>query len=142
MAIDLSKKIKKAMLDKGIKQKELARRLGVSQATVSQFLQEGADLRKSTIEKIWEALDMPVNYSFNNSVTNTGDNNTIIKGAKNIESPSAILLVQKEVELLKKENELRCKDIDLLKKEVENIGLKLQLKNTVRGRNKNIGNDA
>lgn len=50
--------VRRERLEKGWTQEELARRIGVKQATVSEWERQGAVYRKSTREKLAKAFDM------------------------------------------------------------------------------------
>ena len=105
-----TKKLKKAMAEQYITQTELAKRLGLAQASVSAWLHDKSKPEFSLLEKIAEATNKPINYFFSEDsalqVAN-GNNNQ----QTNINSA--------DLELIKK-------DIEVLKKTLENLDLRLK----------------
>ena len=67
------------MMENGISQRELAKKMKVAPQTVSQFLGGKYDLRMETIEKISKALGAPGNYFFDNSTDVKGNHNVVGK---------------------------------------------------------------
>lgn len=67
MVNNFSKKLKKIMFEKGFTQKDLAEKLGVSQAFISSWQVGKRNPKFSSIKKISEALNIPVDYFFENS---------------------------------------------------------------------------
>ena len=62
MEDNFSEKLKKIMFEKGITQKELAEKLGVSQAFISSWQVGKRHPKLSSIKKIAKAVNVPVNY--------------------------------------------------------------------------------
>lgn len=56
--MNVGENIKKIRKEKGITQKELGERLGVSQAAIGQFENDNSNLKMETIKKIANALDV------------------------------------------------------------------------------------
>lgn len=106
----VGKKIKAAMIEADLSPKELAKKLGITQAAISRWIVGKGNPKVSTLQKFAEATGKTLNYFFDNN--NIGDNNTIAIGGQKDNSAA--------IELLRK-------DIELLKKEIDNINLRLQL---------------
>lgn len=106
----VGKKIKAAMIEADLSPKELAKKLGITQAAISRWIVGKGNPKVSTLQKFAEATGKTLNYFFDNN--NIGDNNTIAIGGQKANSAA--------IELLRK-------DIELLKKEIDNINLRLQL---------------
>ena len=105
------------MLENGISQRDLAKKLKVAPQTVSQFLGGKYDLRTDTLEKISKALNTPSNYFFDNSTDVKGNNNII---GKNIKTAADDPLPLK-VELLATKLELALTKIRALEAEIQKI---------------------
>ena len=106
-----TKKLKKAMAEQYITQTELARRLGLAQASVSAWLHDKSKPEFSLLEKIAEATNKPINYFFSDDSTTqiaTGNNNTQTNAGNT------------DLELIKK-------DMEVFKKTLENLDLRLKL---------------
>lgn len=58
--MNIGKNIKEVRKGKGLTQKELGKILDVSQATIAQFESDKSTLKLDTIEKIADALDVPL----------------------------------------------------------------------------------
>jgi len=62
----VGEKIKQIRKDKGLTQDDLAKKLGISRAAMGQFEKESSHPRIRTLQKIADALDVPVyEFSFN-----------------------------------------------------------------------------
>lgn len=107
MTNKFSKKLKKIMYEKGFTQKDLAEKLGVSQAFISSWQVGKRNPKLSSIKKISEALNVPVDYFFESS--------------ENKDSKKDIKILQ-----LEKENLRLQKEISDLKNEI--LEMKLQMK--------------
>jgi transcriptional regulator with XRE-family HTH domain len=110
---NLSKKIKQALFDANLTQKELSRKVGISQHQVSNLVCGGGSTKFKTLKKIARATNKPLSYFIDDSQTNisTGDNVVI---GKNHNVNSGV-------------NSKEALEIELLKKEVENLKLKMDL---------------
>lgn len=99
----LIKNLQLAMLEAGLNQTKLAKKLGLSVNSVSQWLSGKANPKISTLEDIAKITGKPVNYFFANSNNNTiGNNNS--PSVQNIEielMKKDIIILKKEVEILK-----------------------------------------
>ena len=67
--------IKEALKKRGLKQNELAERLGINRVSLSRLLSDKNDMRISTIKKIADAIGCDVAEFF--TTEDTEDNNTI-----------------------------------------------------------------
>ncbi len=106
----LNKKIKIAMLDSGINQTKLAKELGISRQSLSEWLATSSNPKIEQIKKIAKITGKPLNYFFEKSPIITGDNNTV---NSKITTEKDIIIMQKE--------------IALMKKDIENISLRMQI---------------
>ena len=61
---NFTKKLKMALAEQFITQTELARRLGISQASVSAWLHDKSKPEFDLLEKIAQATNKPINYFF------------------------------------------------------------------------------
>lgn len=68
--------IKEALKKRGLKQNDLADRLGINRVSLSRLLSDKNDMRISTIKKIADAIDCDVTEFFTPQPTNS-DHNTI-----------------------------------------------------------------
>lgn len=109
---DVAQKIKIFMLENGISQRELAKKLKVAPQTVSQFLGGKYDLRTDTLEKIGKALGTPANYFF-------AEVRGSAVGANAKVVPDGDL--QKDVKLLSVQVELLNAKIKLLEEEIKKM---------------------
>ena len=67
--------IKEVLKKRGLKQNDLADRLGINRVSLSRLLSDKNDMRVSTIKKIAGAIGCDVNEFF--APADTGDHNTI-----------------------------------------------------------------
>ena len=107
----LSKKIKIAMLDSGLNQTQLAKEIGISRQSLSEWLSSCENPKLENIKKIAKATNKPVNYFFEQTGENIANGNSTI----NINSTSEnmrITLLEKDMELIKK-------DIEILKLKIK-----------------------
>lgn len=100
----MHKKIKMAMLESGLNQTQLAKQIGISRQSLSEWLSQCENPKIENIKKIAKATGKPINYFFENS-GNFADNNSTINASSDTEN-LRIALVEKDVELLKKEVEI------------------------------------
>ena len=68
-------KIKEALKQRGLKQNDLAERLGINRVSLSRLLSDKNDMRVSTIKKIADAIGCDVAEFF--APATTADHNTI-----------------------------------------------------------------
>jgi len=61
LALDITEKIQEVMHNRGINRIDLAKKMGVNRASISQFLNEGSNITIKRLLKIAEALDCTVN---------------------------------------------------------------------------------
>lgn len=97
------KKVKIALAEKGETQASLARKMGVTRAQINLWLKNKYTPKMSSLKKLADALDKPVNYFFENS-GNIADNNSTISVNQNTDY--RILTLEKELALLKKDLEI------------------------------------
>lgn len=108
---NFTKKLKMAMAEQYITQTELARRLGISQASVSAWLHDKSKPEFDLLEKIAQATNKPINYFFaDDSITQN------IKGNHNVQQNTN----GQELELIKAK-------MEVLQKTLENFELRLKL---------------
>lgn len=107
---NFTKKLKMAMAEQYITQTELARRLGISQASVSAWLHDKSKPEFGLLEKIAKATNKPVNYFFSDESINQN-----ISGNHNYQNNSAL-----DLQLIKK-------DMEVFKQTLENLDLRLKL---------------
>ncbi len=65
-----SKQLKKIIFEKNITQKDLAEKLGVAQAMISQWLVGDRNPTLKTLKKLADALEVPVSYFIDENITN------------------------------------------------------------------------
>jgi transcriptional regulator with XRE-family HTH domain len=110
-SLNLSKKIKQALFDTNLTQKELSRKIGISQHQVSNLVCGAGTTKIKTLKKIAQATNKPLSYFLEDSdsdkIVNTGDN-SIVGKTQNVNDKSTL-------------------EVELLKKEVENLKLKMDL---------------
>lgn len=111
---DLAQKIKIFMLENGISQRDLAKKMKIAPQTVSQFLGGKYNLRTDTVEKIAKALGAPGNYFFDTSTQVNGNSNVV---GKNISVSSE---VKKDIALL-------MAKMAAVESKIENLELKYNL---------------
>lgn len=113
---DLIKKIKLAMLEKGLNQSSLARKLGLSHTAVNAWLHGKSTPSLDALENVANATEKPLNYFFDNSPV--GDGNQIINGSHNqtCNNKDYALILAKIATLESKVENLELK-YDLLKKQ-------------------------
>lgn len=111
---ELTEKIRIFMLQSGISQKKLAKKLDLTPAAISKLLAGKSAMRTDTLAKLSAALGVDSNYFFENSFNTTGNN---IAGRDNNVNKSREI---KDLQLLKAE-------MEIVKKEIENINLKIEL---------------
>lgn len=68
--MEIGKKIKTMRKQKGLTQKELAQKLGVSQQMINQYENNSSNLTFETLQKIATALDVSINELIDESGTN------------------------------------------------------------------------
>ena len=108
---ELTEKIRIFMLQSGISQKKLAKKLDLTPAAISKLLTGKSAMRTDTLAKLSAALGVDSNYFFENSFNTTGNN---IAGRDNNVNKLSEFATLKQ-------------DILLLKKEMENLSLRLKL---------------
>lgn len=118
---NMIKKIKMAMLESGFNQTSLAKKSGVKQNTISQWLTGTNTPNLATLEKISKALGVPANYFFDSSTNVKGDSNVV---GKNNNASSDL---KKDIILLSTQIELLSAKITALESKIENLELKYNL---------------
>ncbi len=106
-----AEKLRRVMADQYLTQTELAKRLGLAQASVSAWLHEKSKPEFDMVAKIAAATNKPITYFFSDEGTvqvATGNNNN------QTHTTSA------DLELMKK-------DMEVFKKTLENLDLRLRL---------------
>ena len=111
------KKLKLAMLESGLNQVALAKKLGLKPASVSQWFTGKNNPKMETVDKIARATGKPANYYFDNSTDVKGNNNVV---GKNIKAGSDETL-QLKVELLTTKMELALTKITALEDELKRL---------------------
>lgn len=109
---DFVKKLKLAMLESGLNQTKLAKKLGLAPNAVSRWLLGQNNPKLSTLENVAKATNKPLNYFFENSFNTTGNN--IAGRDNNIQQSTEIETLKKDVLLLKKEIEILKLKINIL----------------------------
>lgn len=117
---DIANKIKIFMLNNGISQRELAKKLKVAPQTVSRFLTGDYAMRTDTLEKITEALGAPANYFFSEVHGSAIGANAQVHNAAEM---------QKDIKLLATQVELLSAKMLLMEQEIKSIKKKLPNKN-------------
>lgn len=107
---DIATKIKIFMLNNGISQRALAKKMKVTPQTVSRFLTGEYSLRTDTLEKISQALGAPANYFFSEV-----SGSAIGPGAQ----VHAVGEMQKDIKLLSTQVELLTTKMLLLEQEIK-----------------------
>ncbi|MDR1695619.1 MAG: helix-turn-helix domain-containing protein [Endomicrobium sp.] len=82
--ISTDMKIKIALAEAGLTQKDLGKKLGIKQAGVSKWITGTSAPRITTLKKIAEATGKPLQYFFDNSVSMTTGNNSPISSDKSL----------------------------------------------------------
>ncbi|MDR1245036.1 MAG: helix-turn-helix domain-containing protein [Endomicrobium sp.] len=104
--LSVKEKIKQAMLEAGFTQRELAKKLGVTNPTVNSFINRKRNPTVTTLKRIAKATNKPLSYFFEVS---TGDN-VVVGKSHNVNSGI---------------NSNRALEFELLKKDVENLKWKM-----------------
>ena len=105
------KKLKIAMFESGLNQSKLAKKLGISHASVNAWLHDKSKPEFDLLEKIAQATKKPINYFFaDDSITQN------IKGNHNVQQNTN----GQELELIKAK-------MEVLQKTLENFELRLKL---------------
>lgn len=110
-------KLKIALLQSGLNQVSLAKKLGIQAGSVSKWMTGENNPKISTLEKIAAATGKSVNYFFDNSTDVTGDHNVV---QSSVEKADKIHL-EKELELIKKELEVQRYKLENLELKIEKI---------------------
>lgn len=100
---DFIKKLKLAMLESGLTQTDLAKKIGITQSSINKWIDGTNNPKLSTLEKVAQATGKPVNYFFDNSPV--GDGNNIVHGSHNQTACKDTVSLEKEIELLKAKQE-------------------------------------
>lgn len=117
--MEINEKIRKAMRDANITQKELGKKLGISQAAINKYLRKNSNPTAETIKKIADALGVPVAYFLDESISNSGvimgNNNSNVS---NVTAPHGV-----------SESEVRemAGEITQIKKDIQILNLKMDL---------------
>ena len=104
------KKVRIALAEKGETQASLARKIGVTRGQINLWMKNKNIPKMSSIQKIAEVLDKPVNYFFDKSPIITGDNNNV--NSKVSSEKDVIIMKQK---------------IAIMEKDIENINLRIKI---------------
>lgn len=97
------KKLKLAMLESGLTQTDLAKKIGITQSSITKWIDGTNNPKISTLEKVAKATGKSVNYFFDNSPV--GDGNNIVHGSHNQTACKDTVSLEKEIELLKAKQE-------------------------------------
>lgn len=112
---ELVQKIRFFMLQNGISQRDLAKKMKITPAAVSKFLTGDNAMRTDTLDRISAALGVADNYFFDNSTEVNGNGNAI--GNNNNTRLEAEL--KNDINFIKKELEVQ-------KLQIENLTLKIE----------------
>jgi len=116
---DFVKKLKLAMLESGLNQVSLAKKLGLKPASVSQWFTGKNNPKMETVNKIARATSKPVNYFFDNSTDVKGNNNVVghnIKVTPDDDLHKDVKLLSVQVELLNAKMKLLEEEIKKMKR--------------------------
>ncbi len=113
---DFVKKLKLAMLESGLNQTSLAKKLGLTHSAISAWLNGRTNPSLDALKSAAQAMGRPVNYFFDNSNTEINGNQNIV--GKDIKTQDKNDL-EKEIILIKKELEVH-------RYKLENLSLKLE----------------
>ena len=102
---DFIKKLKLAMLESGLTQTDLAKKIGITQSSINKWIDGTNNPKISTLKKVAKATGKPVNYFFDNSPV--GDGNNIVHGNHNNVEAKETATLEKEIELLKAKQEVQ-----------------------------------
>lgn len=83
LSIELTENVLKIMENKGINRNDLAKKLGVSRASVTQFFNEGSNITIKRLLKISEALDCEIQINLSPKA-NTHKIRNVIEGQYNL----------------------------------------------------------
>ena len=100
-----------ALLDSGINQTKLAKELGISRQSLSEWLSSSANPKLEYVRKIAKITGKPINYFFENSCNRVGNNSTFTVAESSV--PYEYSFMQKEIEIIKKD--------------IENLNLRMQI---------------
>ena len=118
----IENKIKRAMFEKGINQSDLAKKLGITRAVVSNWFTSNRNLSMANMEKIAKALGVSAAYLLDDSddgQKNFVDNSGTIGYIGN--NSGQISQVVNDVELLKQKNKTLELEIELMKTRLEKL---------------------
>ena len=113
---NLKNKIKHLLLEQGLSQSDLAKKIGVHRQVLTNWLSGTRNPKIENLEKIAKALNISVEDLLNDNknfsdiqinVNSKGTVNQTIQKEKDDLKDKEIALLKKEIELLKKELELR-----------------------------------
>nr|DAG77163.1 MAG TPA: Repressor protein CI [Caudoviricetes sp.] len=110
-------KLKIALLQSGLNQVSLAKKLGIQAGSVSKWMTGENNPKISTLEKIAAATGKSVNYFFDNSTELSGNHN-IVSGSV---GSNKNFNFEKELELIKKELEAHRYKLENLELKIEKI---------------------
>lgn len=114
---ELITKILTLLTQQNLTQKDLACKMGISQAGISKILSGKYKTKVSTLQKLSKVLDVPITYLLDNSqknfensgiIGNNNSNNNFNTDMKDIK----IQIQDHEIRLLKLENEILRKEIN------------------------------
>jgi transcriptional regulator with XRE-family HTH domain len=106
--VDLTEKLKRAMFDAKLTQEQLAKKMGITQSAISQFLKNKNGLNVKTLEKYAKATKKNLDWFFDSSikdvVISSGSGSAIGRNAKVSVDDKEVELLKKEISLLREEN--------------------------------------
>ena len=118
------KKVKIALAEKGETQASLARKMGITRAQINLWLKNKYTPKMSSLQKLADALDKPVNYFFEN-YGNVADNHSYLTVRESEFSSYELSVLKDKMDALeqsfKKDLEIFKKDIEILKLLVEKL---------------------
>ena len=100
------KQFKKILTEKDITQQDLAKKLGIAQSMISQWITGTSNPNLNTLKKLSSVLDVPLNYFLENLTESNLEEKLKEKDIKILQLEKEILKLQKEVSDLKLQNEL------------------------------------
>ena len=112
---------------KRMTQEELAEKSGISKTTLSQILLGQSNPTVETIEKIADALSVPVSYFFDDEISQTGNNVTqTVHGNKNTLS-NGEMAFKLELERLKEKVKVMQELIKSKDETIKEMGKRMQM---------------
>jgi transcriptional regulator with XRE-family HTH domain len=118
---NIAEKIKKIVRETGFTQQKFAKKIGIGESMISQWLAGKITPSLSSLKKISKATGVPLNFFLDSSenVGNISGNSNIVFGSSGNIIGQGSINSSKDMELLKKENELLKRELEIERKEKE-----------------------